>query len=85
MSTYHSYHNTISDSHGRSHEPSTIPLNQTDFRTGTLDYPSFIHPVKLFTAEKTLIARSVGSVTETKRKEVAAKLVQRKRLFNPTC
>jgi mRNA interferase MazF len=57
-------------------EPNTIPLNQTDFRTGKLDHPSFIHPMKLFTAEKTLIARTVGSVTETKRKEVVAKLVQ---------
>ena len=57
-------------------EPNTVPLHETDFRIGKLKHPSFIHPTKLFTAKRSLFAGVAGTITEIKRKEVVAKLVQ---------
>ena len=56
-------------------DPYAITLGATDFQTGKLDHPSFIHPIKLFTFEKSQIRRIVGRITEKKRAEVAAKIV----------
>jgi mRNA interferase MazF len=56
-------------------QPDVIPLEEKDFRTGHLSHSSYIHPAKLFTFQKTLIRKVVGSITETKRKEVVARIV----------
>jgi mRNA interferase MazF len=56
-------------------EPHAIALDQKDFKQGTLSHSSFIHPAKLFTFQKSLIKRVVGSITESKRKEVVTKIV----------
>lgn len=55
-------------------DPNTISLKEGDFKNGKLNHPSFIHPAKLFTAERTLIKYTVGSISEKKRHEVAAKI-----------
>ena len=56
-------------------DPHAITLGALDFQTGKLDHPSFIHPTKFFTFEKSQIKRIVGRITEKKRKEVASKIV----------
>jgi mRNA interferase MazF len=53
----------------------TISLNSGDFQNGKLEHPSFIHPAKLFTFKKNLIARSVGTISERKRREIVTMLV----------
>jgi mRNA interferase MazF len=55
--------------------PHAIALEAKDFQKGSLNHPSYIHPAKLFTFQKNLIERVVGSITEIKRKEVVSKLV----------
>jgi mRNA interferase MazF len=56
-------------------EPHSITLESKDFQKGSLPHASYIHPAKLFTFERSLIVKTVGNVTEAKRKEVVAKLV----------
>lgn len=56
-------------------EPHAIALEPKDFRQGALSHASFVHPAKLFTFEKNLIRKVVGSITEAKRKEVVAKII----------
>ena len=56
-------------------EPHAIVLEQKDFQQGSLSHSSYIHPAKLFTFQKSLIKRVVGSITEAKRKEVVSKIV----------
>ena len=56
-------------------EPYAVTLESKDFQKGSLSHASFIHPAKLFTFQKSLIRKVVGNVTETKRKEVVAKIV----------
>ena len=56
-------------------EPHAIILEGKDFQQGSLSHSSFIHPAKLFTFQKSLFKRVVGSITEAKRKEVVSKIV----------
>jgi mRNA interferase MazF len=56
-------------------DPNSVILDSRDFQKGSLPHASYIHPAKLFTFERSLIVKTVGNVTETKRKEVVAKLV----------
>jgi mRNA interferase MazF len=56
-------------------DPNTIALTPQDFKKGRLDHPSFIHPTKLFTFQKSLIGRIAGDITLLKWKEVVAKIV----------
>jgi len=56
-------------------DPHAIALRSADFKTGSLNHPSFIHPTKLFTCEKSQIRRTVGRLTDEKRAEVAAKII----------
>jgi len=55
-------------------DPNAITLETKDFHRGKLNHPSFIHPTKLFTAERGLICKVVGSISEAKRKEVVARI-----------
>ena len=54
----------------------TVSLDQHQFRKGTLSQPSLIRPNKLFTGDKSLIAYKVGSLKESKMKEVEEKLIK---------
>ena len=56
-------------------DPNAITLGDRDFQTGNLNHPSFIHPTKLFTFERSQIIRIVGKITEKKRKEITSKIV----------
>jgi mRNA interferase MazF len=56
-------------------DPHAISLNANDFRTGSLNRPSFIRPTKLFTFEKSRIIKTVGSVTDRKWREVVATII----------
>jgi len=56
-------------------EPNAIALEQADFLAGSLSHSSYIHPAKLFTFQKSLIQKVVGTVSEAKRKEVVARIV----------
>lgn len=56
-------------------EPHTIALESKDFKQGALSHSSYIHPAKLFTFQRSLIKKVVGSITEAKRREVVARIV----------
>ena len=53
-----------------------IPLKEADFKKGSLHKPSNIRPNRLFTAEKTIIIRKVGSVKSNVFEKVADKLFE---------
>ena len=55
-------------------DPNAIGLQTSDFQKGRLNHPSFIHPTKLFTADRSLIKYTVGNISEKKRREVAARI-----------
>lgn len=57
--------------------PDSIPLRQSDFKSGGLPIdPSYIRPTRLFTAKDTRVLLSRGQVTETKVSEVTSKIVE---------
>jgi mRNA interferase MazF len=56
-------------------ESNAIALDQRDFQNGQLSRLSYILPAKLFTFQKSLIAKVIGTITESKRKEVVTKIV----------
>ena len=56
-------------------DPNAITLGNRDFQTGNLDHPSFIHPTKLFTFERSQVLRTVGRITEKKRNEITSAIV----------
>ena len=49
-----------------------IGLTPLDFVTGGLNRPSTIRPERIFTADEHIILRSVGKITDTKLRDVAA-------------
>ena len=55
-------------------DPNAIALDARDFQTGGIDHSSFIHPMKLFTFQRSVIGRVAGKITNTKWKEVISKL-----------
>jgi mRNA interferase MazF len=56
-------------------EPNAIALEHGDFQLGALLRSSYVHPAKLFTFQKSLIRKVVGSISDVKHKEVVAKIV----------
>ncbi|MBN1803115.1 MAG: type II toxin-antitoxin system PemK/MazF family toxin [Candidatus Lokiarchaeota archaeon] len=53
-----------------------IALNETDFKTGSLNKPSNIRPNRIFTADSRIILYQVGKVLDAKIKEVTGKIIQ---------
>ena len=53
-----------------------IALNESDFKKGSLKKPSNIRPNRLFTAEKVIIIRKIGTVKSTFFEEVTDKLFE---------
>jgi len=47
-----------------------VKLLKSDFQSGGLPITSYIRPDKLFTAENTIVKRSVGKINKKKRKEI---------------
>ncbi|MBU1199547.1 MAG: type II toxin-antitoxin system PemK/MazF family toxin [Nanoarchaeota archaeon] len=54
----------------------SVSLVDKDFVKGKLSVASFIRPNRLFTADKTLIERKVGSLKKVKIKEVVDHLIK---------
>lgn len=52
----------------------SVPLSGREFKTGALGQDSNIRPNKLFTADKSIIDYKIGSLKETKTKEVIEKV-----------
>ncbi len=53
-----------------------IALNDSDFIKGSLNKPSNIRPNRLFTAEKSIIIRKIGTVRPELFEKVADKLIE---------
>ncbi len=52
----------------------SINLDNTDFKEGSLNIPSYIKPSKLFTADKSLILYKIGELKQNKLLEVIDRL-----------
>ena len=53
-----------------------VPLEAKDFKTGKLDIKSMVRPNKIFTADTSIIAYKIGTLKETKTKDVEKELVK---------
>ena len=53
-----------------------IPINDTDFSSGTLEQPGNLRPNRLFTADSHIILYRVGSIKLDKLAEIVEKLVE---------
>ena len=49
-----------------------VILNDPDFSNGSLNKESFIHPNKLFTADRATFLNSIGTLSKVKMKEITA-------------
>lgn len=54
----------------------SIPLSNTDFKMGKLITTSFIRPNRFFTADKSIILYKIGSLKDSKIKEVEKMLIK---------
>jgi mRNA interferase MazF len=53
-----------------------IPLENTDFETGSLNQPSNIRPNRLFTADRGIILYKVGSLSSKKLQATIDKIIE---------
>ena len=53
----------------------SIALTSSEFKKGSLNLTSMIRPNKLFTADKSIILYKIGSLKESKIKEVEKRIV----------
>ena len=56
-------------------DPNAIQLSTTDFQVGELPKLSYIRPLRIFTADKNIIIRRVGTVKSAYFEKVIDKLV----------
>jgi len=56
-------------------DPGAVELSDADFVAGTLQRVSYARYTKLFTANMTLIAASVGELNSEKHQEIVGKLI----------
>ena len=54
----------------------SIVLTNNDFKQGSLNLTSIIRPNRLFTADKSIILYKIGSLKESKIKEVEAEIIK---------
>ena len=52
-----------------------IPLINTDFVTGSLPSPSYIRPSRIFTADKNIILRKCGTISDRLFSETTHKII----------
>lgn len=57
-------------------DPYAISLNTSDFQEGSLRYPSFVRPSKLFTADSTIISEVIGYISQTKQNEIEQAIIR---------
>lgn len=53
-----------------------IPINDSDFETGSLKQPSNMRPNRLFTADSHIILYQIGSLRKNKVKEIISKVIE---------
>jgi len=54
----------------------SIVLSDNDFKTGKLNLTSLIRPNRLFTADKSIVIYKIGSLKDSKIKEVEKEIVK---------
>ncbi len=54
----------------------SIVLSNSDFKKGNLNLTSMIRPNRLFTADKSIILYKIGSLKESKVKEVETEIIK---------
>ena len=57
-------------------DPYALSLTSSDFEEGSLRYPSFIRPSKLFAADSTIISEVIGYVSKSKTDEVDQSIIR---------
>ena len=55
--------------------PYSISLKGTDFHSGSLKIDSFVRPNRLFTAESSIIIKSIGFIKQNKLQEIIGDLI----------
>ena len=58
-------------------DPNAIELNTTDFSAGSLRVKSFVRPGKLFTADQSLIHKSVATLKPKKFQEIISGIIKK--------
>jgi mRNA interferase MazF len=58
----------------RYHSQRAVPLTNDDFDRGSIITNSFIRPDKIATLDKSMIKKTLGTITDTKLREVKVKL-----------
>ena len=53
-----------------------IPIDETDFKNGSLNTVSFVRPGKLFTANVALINKKIATLTDASHKKVISSILQ---------
>jgi mRNA interferase MazF len=53
----------------------SVRLSDSDFRIGTLHHESNVRPNRIFTAEESIIVRSIGEISQTKIDEVMNRII----------
>lgn len=56
--------------------PYSISLNDSDFKTGSLNVDSLIKISRIFTADKAIVLYKIGTLKQTKIDEVERKIVE---------
>lgn len=54
----------------------SIVLSNSDFKSGSLNLTSMVRPNRLFTADKSIIHYKIGSIKESKIKEIEKEIVK---------
>ena len=54
----------------------SITLSNSDFKNGSLNLTSMVRPNRLFTADKSIIIYKIGSIKESKIKEIEKEIIK---------
>ena len=57
-------------------DKNTIALKTTDFKSGALPVDSYIRPTRIFTADKSLIMRTIGAVSDKIMNQTVDKIIE---------
>ena len=54
----------------------SVLLSDSDFKSGTLHHESNVRPNRIFTAEESIIVKSIGRISQTKIDEVITRIIK---------
>ncbi|MGR3811356.1 type II toxin-antitoxin system PemK/MazF family toxin [Jiulongibacter sp. NS-SX5] len=57
------------------YDENSIKISAEDFKVGDLPIESYVRPFKVFTANRSIILKTVGKLNEVKTQEVLSKLI----------